>query len=150
MDDRDRIIAWIAERESKQIARRVLRYLEGITTGKQSDDDSGLANLWDEVCVQVQGEESAMWEYYTEMMREMIEKQVNMLEVELRKAIWLQTDNGFDWRYDIEDDDETTTHFEYGLADIVNHVLEKFVLRLAHDYKNRRIEKFIEAGREFD
>lgn len=96
MDDRDRIIAWIAKRECRRIAGKALRDLQRTTKGMQSGDDSGLANLWDEVCVQVQGEESAMWEIYLDTMSRMIEKQVDTLIVELRKAIWLQTDNGFD------------------------------------------------------
>ena len=144
MDDRDRIITSIAEHECKRIARRVLRDLQGMTQGMQSGNDSGLANLWNEVCVQVQGQESGMWDYYVEMMREMIEKQVQMLSVELRKAIWLQTDNGFHWDFD----EDEPAEIEYSEDDIVDHILREFVLKLAADWKNRRIEKVIARDRD--
>ncbi|MDP2948406.1 MAG: hypothetical protein Q8P22_02570 [Chloroflexota bacterium] len=139
MDDRDRIIAWISERECKRIARRVLRDLQGITQGMQSGDDSGLANLWDEVCVQVQGQESGMWDYYVEMMREMVEQQIRLLSVELTKAIWLQTDNGSHWDFD----EDEPADIDYSEDDIVDYILNEFVLKLAADWKNQRIEKFI-------
>jgi hypothetical protein len=146
VDDRDRIIAWVAEHECNRIARRVVRALQGITQGMQSGDDSRLANLWDEVCVQVQGQESIMWDYYVEMMWEMIEKQVHMLSVELKKAIWLQTDNGFDWDFD----EDKHTVIEYSEDDIVDHILKQYVLTLAANWENRRIGKFIDEGRELD
>jgi hypothetical protein len=145
MDDRDRIIVSIAEHECKRIARRVMRTLQGMTKGMQSSDDSGLANLWDEVCVQVQGPESVMWDYYVEVMRDVIEKQVHMLSVELTKAIWLQTDNGFGW----DSDEDESSDMEYSEYDIVDHILSQFVLPLAADWKNLRIEKFINKDLEF-
>jgi hypothetical protein len=154
MDDRDRIIASIAEHECKRIARKVVRALQGMTKGMQSGDDSGLVNLWDEVCVQVQGPESVMWDYYVEVMREVIEKQVHMLSVELTTAIWLQTDNGFHWDFD-EDKPTYIEHsgddisIEYSEYDIVDHILSQFVLKLAADWTNRRIEKFINEDLEF-
>jgi hypothetical protein len=144
MDDRDRIIAWIAEPECKRIARKVVRALQGMTQGMQSGDDSGLANLWDEVCVQIQDQQSIMWEYYVELMQDMIKEQARMLSAELTKAIWLQTDNGMDWDFDEEDSAE----IEYSDEDIVDYILSDFVLKLAADWNNRRIEKYME--REFD
>jgi hypothetical protein len=145
MDDRDRIIASISEHECKRIARKVVRALQGMTEGMQSGDDSGLANLWDEVCVQVQGQLSIMWDYYEDIMLQMIEKQVHLLSVELTKAIWLQTDNGFDW----DSDEDESSDMEYSEYDIVDHILSQFVLTLAADPKNLRIEKFINKDLEF-
>ena len=145
MDDRDRIIASISEHECKRIARKVVRALQGMTEGMQSGDDSGLANLWDEVCVQVQGQLSIMWDYYEDIMLQMIEKQVHLLSVELTKAIWLQTDNGFDWDFDEED----STEVEYSEDDIVDHILSQYVLKFACDWNNRCIEKYMEREHDF-
>ena len=145
MDDRDRIIASIAEQESKRIARKVVRTMQGITQGMQSGDDSVLANLWDEVCVQVQWVDSFMWEHYEEMMCEMIKKEAHMLSVELCKAVWLQTDSGFDWDFD----EDEAADIEYSEDDIADYILKEFVLKIAADWKNRRIEKFINEDHEF-
>lgn len=213
MDDRDRIIAWIARRECQRIAGKVLRGLQRITKGMQSGDDSGLANLWDEVCVQVQGQESGMWDYYWEMMRDMIEKQVDTLSAELTEAIWLQTEEGSDWASDrdsdvesehdrrvevaarvktmeealslllemarqadidpgpfvqplYEDLREAKSELEeskgaqergdneeydgYVSEDLANYILNEFLVKLAADYNNRRIQRYLDTGREFD
>jgi len=99
MEDLKQIIASIAEQECTRIASRVARDLRRVTQGMQSGDGSGLANLWDEVCVQVQDQESVIWDHYLDIMREMIEKRVEPLNEALEKAIWLQTEAGFDWLY---------------------------------------------------
>jgi len=43
-----------------------------MSDGMQSGDDTPLKNIWDEVCVQVQGEESAMWDTYSETIQSLI------------------------------------------------------------------------------
>jgi len=58
MDYRDNLIEEIASIESKRIVRRVIQFLQQMTEGRLSGDDSGLRNVWDEVCVQVRGQES--------------------------------------------------------------------------------------------
>jgi len=214
MDDRDKIIAWIAERECKRIAGLVVRDLRRMTKGMQSGEDSGLRNLWDEVCVQVQGEESAMWDLYMETIGAMIKRHVDTAGVELTRAIWLQTENGSDWvsdseiehDADVEASAESSTELkiirwvrallieraeqagidpgplveplfeaeaeaarsleeakggnrhvydraggpEYSTEDIVDRILHNYVLRIAADWKNKRIERFLEKDHDFD
>ena len=145
MDERDRIIKWLADQECKRIVHKIRRALQGMTEGRQSGDDSGLANLWDEVCVQMQGQESGMWEFYVDTNRDLIERQVNALSLELTEAIWLQTENGFGWDFD----ENEPLDLEYSQDDIVDHILNQ-VLTLAENWNNRRIESYNNAQREFD
>ena len=55
MNPRDKIISRLADLECKRVSRKVIRNLQRLTEGMQSGDDSVLANVWDEVCVQVRG-----------------------------------------------------------------------------------------------
>ncbi|MBI2320562.1 MAG: hypothetical protein HYU88_00290 [Chloroflexi bacterium] len=58
------LIAQLAERASKRIARRTVVALQRMKDGLQSGEDSGLRNLWDEICVQMQGQQSVFWDLY--------------------------------------------------------------------------------------
>lgn len=150
MDERDRIVEWVAKRECEQIARSVVRDVRRLKNGMQSGDDSGLKNLWDEVCVQMQQEQSYWWDLYADMISGMIEKHIDALSEELRNAIWFQTDNGSDWVSDrASNHDMRVEEAPYSREDIVSHILNNFVLKLAAGWKNKRIERFIDEGREF-
>ena len=62
---KDRLLAKFAEPICRRIAYSVRRELQSWDkTSMQSGDDSGLKNLWDEICVQAKGEQSIFWEMY--------------------------------------------------------------------------------------
>ena len=63
------IIECHAETCVKRIARKTFHHLQKCKRESgmmQSEPDSGLENIWDEVCVQVQREHSALWDLYEE------------------------------------------------------------------------------------
>lgn len=62
-----------------------------------SGDDAGLKNIWEEFCVQVQGEESFFWEAYVEHVEHALATALRGVRRLERTAIWLQTDEGRDW-----------------------------------------------------
>ena len=100
MDERDRIIASIGQRECKRLANKVRRELQRMTAEMLSGDDTCLKNIWDEVCIQVQGEESFFWESYEDVIDRLIRSNVEKLTPDIRQAIWLQTDSGQSWAWD--------------------------------------------------
>ena len=69
-----------------------------------SGDDSELDTTWDEICVQVQDEESVFWDVYDEIVRDMVRAHVAELPKFEREAIWFQTDAGIDWACDEPED----------------------------------------------
>jgi hypothetical protein len=144
MNYRDKIISDIADGKCKKISRKVVRGLQKITEDMQSGDDTPLKNIWDEICVQVQGEESVMWEAYLNTIRSFIQAEVKKLDARTKQAIWLQTNEGLDWAIDNEEQ-ETVSFFE---DDIIDNILQDYVLSEAADWTNKRIEKYLE--REFD
>ncbi|TQP18461.1 hypothetical protein FLL96_01150 [Vibrio cholerae] len=52
-----------------------------------SSDDSGLKNIWEEFCAQVQGEESIFWDEYRKHAIEMIELEFQALPEEERQIL---------------------------------------------------------------
>src|SRR5262249_53262429 len=97
MDYKDEIIRQMAERQCEHLCRKVILALQKMTDCLLSGDDSLLKNVWDEMCVQVQGQESGFWEAYLNTLEQLISQQVQPLETTIKQAIWLQTEAGFDW-----------------------------------------------------
>jgi len=144
LDARDRIIKYVAERECERIARKTVRSLQRMTDGMQSGDDSGLASVWDEMCVQVQGDQSGLWDHYVGLAGSLIEQELRALKSELNDAVWLQTREGSEW--DPEEDPEIS----YNTDLVVDYILNDFVLELASNWTNRRIERFNSRGYGLD
>ena len=59
-------------------------------------DDSGLRNSWEEICIQVQGERSLLWDMYDDVVQGMAKGFCDELSSDEMSAIWLQTDSGVD------------------------------------------------------
>jgi len=72
MDARNKILAAIAWRACERISRAVIGALQKTTEGMQSGSDSGLKNIWDEICAQVQRQESALWEAHVDTVKDVI------------------------------------------------------------------------------
>src|SRR5437773_8626115 len=145
MDARDKIIWKLANRACNRISRRVIRTLQKMTEGMQSGNDSRLKNIWDEVCVQVQGQESMMWEAYLDTMRGVIVRALPQVDLEAKQAIWLQTSNGLDWEANEESEDAPVDD-----DDIAEYILNEYVRSAATDWTNSRIEKYKANPLEID
>jgi len=72
MDYRDKIICAISEAQCQHIADSVISILKSMTEGMQSGDETPLANIWEEICVQVQGETSSTWEMFIETIHQVV------------------------------------------------------------------------------
>jgi hypothetical protein len=139
MDYRDRILVGIADRECKRLSRGAIRYLQSIQTGLLSGEDSLLGNAWDEVCVQVQDDESFYWWAYQQTIEAFVRPKVQELPLPTKQAIWLQTRSGEDWERD-EAALEEVPAFE---DDIVDHIVQGFVLHSAVNWTNDRIRAYL-------
>ena len=147
MNYRDKIISDLAEAAGKRLSRKVIRSLTKMTDGMQSGDDTPLMNIWDEICVQVQGEQAEMWDDYLDTIQSLILGEVAALDAATTQAIWLQTDEGIDWKFDNEDqEDHEDQNVPTACEDIAKYILDGFVLSAAADWTNKRIEKYLERG----
>jgi hypothetical protein len=121
------------------MCRRAIRSLQGIINAKLSGDDSVLAETWDEVCVQVQYEHWSAWDAYEETIRATIRHDIESLPQHDAQAIWLQTDQGFDWARGNEGNMQPLVCDD----DIEDYMLREFVLAKAGSWSNARIRKYV-------
>lgn len=140
-----------AEAKAKKICGKVIRTCQSLKGSSMlSGDDTPLANVWDEVCVQVQGEESFYWGMYEDTIRgeiqSILDKTCDKYD---RLMLWLQTDEGRELAFSYDEDaidyfDKTgwpDPEDDYNEA-IVNYLFQE-VIGAADNYTNERIEKFL-------
>jgi hypothetical protein len=92
MDYRDTIIKGVSDISCNKITGRVIRFFQKMKEGMQSGVDTRLKNVWDEICVNVQEEESILFSCYLDTARKYIHNEVEKLDECIKKTIWIQTD----------------------------------------------------------
>jgi len=140
MNHRERIIRELADQACQRVCHRVIRLLQGID-GALSGDDSGLDNAWDEICVQVQDEQSFYWDTYLETIRDFVRRDVEALPPYELQAMWLQTEPGWNWSYDHTEDEKECPAVS---DDVAGYLIDNQILDKASNWSNRRIRRYIE------
>jgi hypothetical protein len=137
------IVRDLAESVCRRITRRVLRSLQGMTDTHLSGDDSGLANVWDELCVQIQYEQSVYWDAYDQTVTSLIADEFVKLPAHEREAVWLQSSQGVDWSCDDEADREPAPVND---PDAVHHIVNEFVYAEAGRWSNSQIRDYLDRS----
>jgi DNA phosphorothioation-dependent restriction protein DptG len=136
-----RVIKKFADQVCDRICNRVVRYLRSVTD-TLSGDDSPLTNAWEEICAQVQSEQSIYWDTYESVIDQAIEEEVKGLPEHELAAVWFQTPEGEDWGFtDGSDREEPYMDQQQIVAVIRDSVLSK-----AGDYTNSRIREFLDRS----
>lgn len=143
---KDKIIAFESERICAKIKNKAIKYLQSLTDCLLSGDDTLLKNVWDEICVQVQDEESFYWDAYIDTIERFVSFEVSQLKKEERQAVWLQTNEGQEWVDQIDDaeEDEKIGEIPDCIDEIVRFILDDYILYEAGSYTNKRIEEYLE------
>lgn len=138
----NRIVRVLAESVCQRIARKTIRALQRMTTQDEllSGEDSGLTNVWEEICVQLQQEESFSWGAYKETIRVFVGYYIDEMSNHERKAVWLQTPEGEDWDSELDEEREPYPVFN---GDITNYIVYDYVLSKGNDWTNPRIRAFL-------
>lgn len=136
------IVRALAGAVVERITRRVIRDLQRMDV-TLSGEDSGLKSPWDELCAQVQYMESFYWDAYEETVRAIVDGYVKDLPKYETEAIWLQTEEGFDWALKEPEDREPYPVFR---GDIVEYVMREGVYLKAGQWSNARIRAYIDRG----
>ena len=98
--------------------------------------ESGLKNIWDEICVQViEAEYSDYWSYFVRTVELMIEPEVEKLPDWTQQPIWLKTDEG--WKFE-------GGEFMFLIEDLTRYIAKEYVFFEAKQWSNSRITYFIE------
>lgn len=137
-------IVWdLAEGVGRRIARQVIRSLQGMTETRMSGEGSGLANVWDEVCVQVQFEESVFWDAYEHTVTSLVAGEFAKLAPHEQEAVWLQSPQGIDWSCEDEAEREPAPVYD---PDAVDHLVREFVFAEAGRWSNPQIRQFLDGS----
>lgn len=142
-----RVVWNLAEQACQRVTRKIIRDLQELKNGLLSGDDSGLTNTWEEICVQVQGEESISWSLYGLTLKQLVSREVDRLLPHEREAIWLQTPSGEDW-----DAQDEKSRVEYPVVEdeIVDYLMNEYIYPAAGDWSNKRIRKYVEQSSRRD
>jgi hypothetical protein len=132
------LVREFAVKISSRIVKSVVTRLQGMKDNLMSGDDSGLESIWEEICVQVQDEESCFYSLYEDIVEKCIADEVSALDVHEQIALWLLTDAGIDWVCDALDDEKPP----FNIDDIGNEIRSD-VISEAGDFENERIYNFI-------
>ena len=134
------MVGAIAEDTAKRVTRRAILAFQRMTDCLGSGECSGLKNVWEEICVQVQFEHSMMWETYEEAARALLAGEVELPKRYEREAIWLQSEQGQDWECEYETDREPNPVFN---DDIVQYLWQECLLQEAGRWSNARIRAYL-------
>lgn len=146
--------AWKIQAEIVSTAIEALKKLGG--NSLLSGDESGLESIWEEICVQVQGEESIYWESYEGVIDQFVAGELKKRTPDEQLVVWLQTEEGCDWLSENEQDVQTLAEMDDLLkagytAVCVNDVAENLkndVLEAAGTYTSENIERFLYGDEE--
>lgn len=133
------IVALYAARLGSQATSNVIRQLERMETSLSGD--SGLKNAWEEVCAQVQGEESIDWPAYVNIINELLYSVVEVLDMDAQLTLWAITEEGWDYIYD-HHVDRDAAGYPLNTDDIVTH-LKGTVLSAAANYESPSLYRYI-------
>lgn len=135
------VSAW-ATKLANKIVKDAINALTEMDSTEMLSGDSGLKNVWEEVCVQVQDEQSFFWDTYVETMKSLLTGYVDLLDQNARLALWSSTDEGWSYLYDHRDDEDGVDDVPVSAEEIVLKLNDQ-LLSAAADFENSRIAKFI-------
>lgn len=145
MDDPARIAARrraakTGEHAAGRLVRRAIRELSATEASGLAGDDSVLRTLWDEICVQVQGEHSVSWWAFEEGVRGVLGTLLRDANEATLRALWLATPEGEDWIWDAPPEEGTVPY----LADDITELLWQRLYGAAADCDNERIRSYLD------
>lgn len=145
------LVEEFAEAARARVCRAVVTNLRRLP-GMMDGGDSMLRNAWDEICVQVQFQESVFWESaYLPTIEQLIKARIAKLSKCEKRAIWLQSEEGSSWLNDldfIQDGQEGRydgSGVPYDDESVIELVLDS-VLTEAANYENSRISASLDRG----
>lgn len=136
----EHIVAAWASKLAASALKDVIGELESMEA--MLSGDSGLANVWEEICAQVQGEESSEWSAYENLVEELLYVLVESLDGDSQLALWATTEAGWDYIYDHHADKDGVAGVPLTTSDIVSKLAGE-VWSVAADYESPSLYRYI-------
>lgn len=141
------VVCALAEQVCRRLTRRLIATLQKMNNGLLSGEDSGLKNTWDEICTQIQFEESFSWDVYDETVRGLAASDVEKLLPHEREAIWLQTNAADDWGCE---DESRRQAYPVTNEEIVEYLVHEYIYSEAGNWSNQRIRVYLDRSSRTD
>ena len=125
----------ISKYYTKEIAKKVLKKIKQLKDKSMllSGDDSGLKNVWEEYCVQIQGEESYYIDIYEDIVAASVKEIYTKYPVPIKQAI--------NYMGSIDQSEEAEDSFNNDFFGIQETLKE--VNHLAGNFENKRINNYL-------
>jgi hypothetical protein len=132
-----------ASRLKSDVVCKAITALEGMTGNMLlSGDDSMLRNTWEEVCVQVQGEESFYWDTYLDVIDDLLTGFVMELSQQDLLALWSMTEAGGYWLDDVESGEADGNEPPVAIEEIIDYLKTDLVSKAA-DFENSSTRRYL-------
>lgn len=142
------LMGHLAETLLKQLTGKVKRKLQGLdreSNMMMSSEDSNLRNVWDEFCVQVQGEQSFFYDSYLDVIESIIAELLANCTEDEKIILWTQTQEYEEWSESPDNDELDFTDvlkMNYDEIAVCEYVLHE-VENMACNYSTARIDKYL-------
>lgn len=129
---------------SKKITRQTIKWMQNLDSKL---DQYYLVNLWDDVCYQLQREQSYYWRHYDDMIMVYVISRIKELNKHEANAIWLQTEDSYDYLIEMNDNKiSVDSEFEslkssICVNDIARYIVNKYVYTQAENWRNDKLRK---------
>ena len=140
-----RIVSEHARALASQIGLQVASDLKRTREPLLSGDDSGLTSVWQEICAQVQGEESVFWDAYVQIMRDYVLSRLQTVSAPELEMLWLRTESGWDWLWDVVNAKKGEAHPHPGVDQeaIAHWIVQEFLKPLAEEDDSKSVARFL-------
>ncbi|MDO5445702.1 MAG: hypothetical protein Q4F31_08790 [Eubacteriales bacterium] len=129
----EKIVQDLAADLSAKITDACIERLKSLSDSLLPDDEKVLENTWEEICVQVQSEESNFWEVYDDTVSEILCKELSKLPDYSIAALQFA-----------EDFNESDFAYEYDI-DELTAILKNAVYEKAGEYQSDSVSRFLES-----
>lgn len=130
----------------KKITSKTIRWMQGFPT---TLDMGYLKNLWDDVCYEIQGEESYSWSYYNDMIISNVASLLEGQEDYEVNAIWMQSDEFYYQLSELESDgilkdsQYEPINLSCYIHDISRYITEEYIYQQAESWRNDRLRQVL-------
>lgn len=140
----------LARQAVEKVVPRAIRRLQQFRGDELLSGDSGLRDVWDEICVQVQYQFSPHWPAHQFLIERVVLDLLEGLPRTSLHALWLETDAGQDWADEVEELGASATptseqpgpQLTFDQDDVVVYLRDR-VIDAAADWSNGRIDRYL-------